>query len=199
MGNALLSIAEISAAITSTLSGALGIGYLILYNAVGVVSIVLQIITYQMRKKQTIVKIGILNDIGWISYFFLQGDLISGTASIIGIMSKILILLREKHPFARSLFWNFFFIAFAGAFASLTFKGWTDIFPIIACMLSILAFFMKKEKHLRFVALGAFCAFMSNSISKGYIVALVADITAFASIIIALIKYSKEDAKKSEN
>ena len=196
MDNLLFSITEVSVAITSTLLDALGIGYLILYNAVGVLSIIIQFLAYQMREKHAIVKLGIVNDVGWFSYFFLQGDLISGTANIIGIMSKILILLREKHPFARSIAWNFFFIGFAGVYSLLTFKVWSDIFPMLACMVIMLAFFMKKEKHLRFMALFAFCFFMSNSISKGYTVALIADITAFASIVIALIKYRRRERDK---
>ena len=136
---------------------------------------------------------GILSDIGWLSYFALQGDFISGTANIIGIMSKIIILLQSKYRWAESKLWNIFFVVFAAVFSVLTFKVWMDIFALIACTLSILAFFMTKENNIRKVALLAYCAFACNSISKLYIVALIADITALISCIIALMRYKNED------
>ena len=153
---------------------------------------------FQMKHKKRIVFVGILSDIGWLSNFSLQGDLISGTANIIGIMSKIIVLLREKHRWAESMLWNVFFVAFACVFAISTYKVWMDLFAVAACTLSILAFFMKKENGIRKVALFSYCAFACNSTSKGYVVALIADITALASCIIALIRYRKTEQETTE-
>lgn len=193
------SIENVSKWIAQSLDGAMGNGYPILYNAIGVVSILLQFLIFQMAHKKRIVFVGILSDIGWLSYFSLQGDLISGAASIIGIMSKIIVLLREKHRWAESMGWNVFFMAFAAVFSMLTFRVWMDVFAVVACTLSILAFFMKDENGIRKVALFAYCAFMCNSISKMYVVALVADITAFASCIIALIRYKNNGKSAGDN
>ena len=136
---------------------------------------------------------GLFSDIGWLTYFALQGDLISGTANIIGIMSKAIILLAAKHKWAESRFWNIFFLIFAGGFSLLTFKVWMDVFAVIACMSSVLAFFMTKENNIRKVALISFCAFACNSVSKLYVVALIADITALISIVISLIRNRKDE------
>lgn len=177
------------------LGNSMGIGYPILFNSVGVISIFLQFAIYQMSSKKRIVSLGIINDIGWLSYFVLQGDFISGTASIIGIMSKCIILLQGKYRWAESKFWNVFFVAFAGGFALLTFKNLVDIFAVVACSLSILAFFMKKENDIRKIALLAYCAFACNSISKHYIVALIADISTLISCISSLFRYKQEQNK----
>ena len=193
VNNLLLSIANISEKMVKTLDGAMGILYPILFNAIGVISIFLQFMIFQMKCKKQIVFVGILSDIGWLSYFALQGDFISGTANIIGIMSKIIILLQSKYRWAESKLWNIFFVAFAAVFSALTFKVWMDIFALMACTLSILAFFMTKENNIRKVALFAYCAFACNSISKLYVVALIADITALISCIIALIRYKNKD------
>ena len=193
VNNLLLSIANISEKMIKTLDGAMGIWYPILFNAIGVISIFLQFMIFQMKCKKQIVFVGILSDIGWLSYFALQGDFISGTANIIGIMSKIIILLQSKYRWAESKLWNIFFVVFAAVFSVLTFKVWMDIFALMACTLSILAFFMTKENNIRKVALFAYCAFACNSISKLYVVALIADITALISCIIALIRYKNKD------
>ena len=194
----LLSMVALSEGIVKTLDGAMGKWYPILFNAIGVISIFLQFMIFQMKHKKRIVFVGILSDIGWLSYFALQGDLISGTANIIGIMSKIIVLLREKHRWAESMLWNVFFVVFACVFAISTYKVWMDLFAVAACTLSILAFFMKKENGIRKVALFSYCAFACNSTSKGYVVALIADITALASCIIALIRYRKTETENAE-
>lgn len=193
----LFSIAVISEKMVKSLDKALGIGYPILFNAIGVISIFLQFMIFQMECRKRIVFVGILSDIGWLSYFALQGDFISGTANIIGIMSKIVIMLQGKYRWAESRLWNVFFVAFAAVFSALTFKEWMDVFALTACTLSILAFFMKKENTIRKIALLAYCAFACNSISKLYIVALIADITALISCIIALMRYKKESERQS--
>ena len=194
----LFSIADVSQRVVSTLDGALGKGYPLLFNAIGVISIFLQFMIFQMKNKKKIVFVGILSDIGWLSYFCLQGDFISSTANIIGIMSKLVITQQGKHHWAESKLWNIFFVVFAAAFSILTFKQWMDIFALMACTLSILAFFMTKENNIRKVALLAYCAFACNSISKLYVVALIADITALISCGLALYRYRNQEVKENK-
>ena len=192
MSSLLLSFADVSEKLINALDSRMGVGYPILFNTIGVISIFLQFMIFQMKRKKQIVFVGITSDIGWLSYFALQGDFISGTANIIGIMSKIIILLQEKYAWAKSMLWNVFFVAFAAVFSVLTFQVWMDVFALAACTLSILAFFMSKENSIRKVALLAYCAFACNSISKLYIVALIADITALISCALALVRYRKD-------
>ena len=199
--NLLFSISEVSEWIVSTLGEKLGNGYPLLYNAIGVVSIFLQIMIFQMRSKKKIVLLGLFSNIGWMSYFSLQGDLISCTSGIIGIVSKIIILLGSKHRWADSKWWSICFLAFAGTYSVLTFKGWLDIFAFVASMLSVSAYFIKKENNMRKVFLFSYCAYICNSISKLYVVALIADVTALISVIVSLIRYrnqTKEDNKENE-
>ena len=193
----LFSIANVSEGMVKAFEDTMGVGYPILYNAIGVISIFLQFMIFQMKCKKRIVFVGILSDIGWLSYFALQGDFISGTANIIGIMSKVVIILQSKYRWAESKLWNIFFVAFAAVFSVLTFKVWMDIFALIACTLSILAFFMEKENNIRKVALFAYCAFACNSISKFYIVALIADITALISCVMGLIRYKNNEVEEN--
>lgn len=189
----LFSIENLSNSIVSALDTSMGIGYPILFNTIGVISIILQFLIFQMKHQRRIVTVGVFSDIGWLLYFVLQGDLISSTANVIGIMSKTIVLLRGKFKWAESRLWNVFFILFALVFSVCTFKSAIDIFAFIACISSVLAFFMEKENNIRKVALVSFCAFVCNSLSKLYFVALIADITALISIISSLIRYRKKE------
>jgi tetratricopeptide (TPR) repeat protein len=79
----LFSMQNLSNRIVSTLDGSMGEWYPILFNVIGVISIVLQFLIFQMKKQRGIVMVGLFSDIGWLLYFVLQGDLISSTANII--------------------------------------------------------------------------------------------------------------------
>lgn len=195
MYNMLFSVSAISDAIVSGLSGTLGEGYPILYNSIGAVAIILQIMIFQMKSKRNIVFVGLFSNIGWLSYFALQGDLISCTSGIIGIVSKIIILLGAKQRWAGSKWWSVGFLAFAATFSIFTFKGWLDIFAFVASMLSVSAYFIKKENTMRKVFLFAYCAYICNSISKMYAISLIADITALISVVVSLIRYGRQEKK----
>lgn len=189
----LFSIENLSNRIVSALDASLGVGYPILFNIIGAISIVLQFLIFQMKHQRRIVTVGMFSDIGWMLYFVLQGDLISSTANVIGIMSKTIVLLRGKFKWAESRLWNVFFVLFALVFSVFTFKSAIDIFAFIACISSVLAFFMEKENNIRKVSLISFCAYVCNSISKLYFVALIADVTALISIVSSLIRYTKKE------
>ena len=196
MYSLLSPIEAFSGWIVSSLSGALGGGYPILYNVIGVISIVLQILIFQMRDRKQIVTVGIMSDIGWLSYFVLQGDLISGTSGLIGIMSKTIALLRDKHAWAKSKLWNVFFLGVAAVFSLCAFKIWKDIFALLACTSAVLAFFMEDENKIRKISLFTYSMFVCNSLSKGYVVAFIADITALISVIVSLIRYGKKSKEE---
>jgi len=170
---------------------------IVLYNAVGVIGIFLQIILFQMRERKTIIFLNIVNNVVWFSYFGLQGDFLSGVSNVIGIISNLIFLCRGKYRWADSNLWLLLFVAVGVTYSLFTYRDWRDIFPMIGCASSMTAFFMIKEENIRKVSLFTYSMFMCNSISKLYIVAMIADVTALTSVIIALIRYRKK--KTGEN
>ena len=75
---------------------------IVLFNGIGVVAIFLQFMMFQMKRRKDIIFVSMGSNVGWFSYFALQGDLISGVANVIGIMSNIIFLFRENHRWANS-------------------------------------------------------------------------------------------------
>lgn len=167
--------------------------YVILFNAIGVIGTILQFLVFQMKTRKRIILVNILSNVSWLLYFFLQGDFLSGLANIIGIISNIIFVLREKHKWADSKLWLILFLTVGGIYALITFKVWKDIFALLASIFSIIAFFMLKEKNIRIISLFTYIMFVGNSISKGYIVALIADITALISVIVALVRFNDKE------
>ena len=78
---------EFSQKMIETLSGGLGVWYPVLYNAIGMISIVIQILIYQMKTRKAIIFVSMANHVGWFSYFALQGDFLSGVSNVVGLVS----------------------------------------------------------------------------------------------------------------
>lgn len=196
MLDTLLGISEISGRLVAALSGTMKGWYPVFYNGIGVLAILLQFLTFQMESRKKILFWATLSKFGWLSYFVFQGDFISGLPNIIAVMSNIVFGYRGKYRWAESRWWLVFFLVFTGASSLLTFQTWKDIFPLGACLLSLVSFFMIDENKLRKLSFITLCVFLCNSTSKGYIVSFIADITGLLSIILAMIRYKKKANEK---
>ena len=56
---------------------------------------------------------------------------------------------------------------------------------------------MTKETLIRKISLFTYIAYMCNSISKFYVVALIADVTTFFSVIIAMYRYREKPEQET--
>ena len=101
---------ELSKIIVQGLSS-LGVWYDILVNFFGVIAIILLVMSFQMKSRIKLLLVFILSQSTWIIYFVLQGDLASGIMCTIAIIMSLIFMQREKHKWANSIFWLFFFVA----------------------------------------------------------------------------------------
>lgn len=176
----------------------LGIWYTIITNFIGVIAIILLALTFQMKSRNKLLLVFIFSQLCWAAYFSLQGDLSSGIMCAISIVMSLIFMQRQKHKWANSILWLFFFIALMLTCSILTFKNdWRNIFPLLGNLLTAISFFMLNEKILRVINIGTYLCWMGNSISKFYIVALISDTLTFISVIVSIIRFNKEQ-KNSE-
>lgn len=193
----LLSMKTLSDNMTSALSGAMGDWYPILYNTIGIISIFLQFMVYQMKDRKRILGLNFVNSIGWMIYFVLQGNFVSGVSCGLGIIRNLVFIFRGKYAWAESRLWLVLFLCISGA-SAFGIVSWIDVFGLIAGLSSTIAFFMKNEKTIRKISLFTFTAYICNSISHGYVIALIADSTSFISVVIALVRYRNKEEKVEE-
>lgn len=197
MANFLFSFAPYSAALVQFLRSNLGIGYTILFNGIGFVAIFLQLMSFQMSNRKLLIAVSIAGNTGWMLYFLLQGDFVSGLGNFVRILQKIVFIFREKHAWAKSKWWLIVFLALSVTFSTLTFKTWRDIFPFTTSILAAVAFFMIDENLIRKISISVYVLSICNSVSKLYWIALIADVTALISIIVALVRYQKHKRPKT--
>jgi hypothetical protein len=193
-----MALKEISDLMVIGLKNSLGIGYDILINGIGVVSIVLLFVCFQMKNRSKILKFNIFAAIGWTTFFLLNGDFTSALMNIIGICRILVFLQRGKHEWAKSKAWLYIFLVISLLGSILTFKIWKDAFSLVAGILGTIGFYVLDEKLLRKINLITFPFWMANNLTKGFYIAFISDSGAFISLILAMFRYKENKENPSD-
>lgn len=182
-----------------TLSNSMGLGYIVLVNAFGVIAIVLKTCEFQLKGRSKNIMFCAMAQSCWVLYFILQADVASGISSLIGTTSCLIFLQREKHKWANSYFWLYFFITIVVVNCIIGFKVWHDVFAIMAAFLGVVAYFVINPKVYRYVALLSCIAWLLNSVIKGYVIASACDIASTISVSVAIFRlyFFKNKTKNS--
>lgn len=175
----------------------LGVWYPILVYGVGIIAIIFSVIAVQFKHKVTIILCSFLGQICWVVYFLLQIDFMSAiscglSAIILAVFSK-----QDKWKWATSPACILFFILLVLGFSLFTFKEWTDVFPLLAGVLVVIANSRKTEKRLRQFSLFWSLSWLMNSIFKFYPVAFVNDLFCTISIVVALVRCREKKADEN--
>ncbi len=177
----------------------LGISYYIIVYAIGILAMVLSVIAFQFKHRVTIVLSSFFGQSSWVAYFLLQGDLTSAIACGLSAIMLAVFSKSDKWKWATHPVSIIFFIVLLSAFSLLSFKGWMDIFPLLAGVFAVIANSRKTENSLRLYSL-LWCLFwLMNSIFKAYPVAFVNDALCTASTIISLIRYRNMSTKSEDD
>ena len=194
-------LAEIGKQIVPYLSSIMGeLNHAVLVNVIGEISILFLVLSFQMKDRIKILVINFIGAFGWTVYFVLMGDLTSALVGVIGLIRTIIFVFRDKHSWAKSPLWLIFFLAISVVFGVSSFSSWKDIFSISAGILSIVSFYCLSERKLRLISVGCYSCWFANSVSKGYVIALISDVLTLVSVVLALIRYEikqKNERKKS--
>ncbi|MBR6737864.1 MAG: YgjV family protein [Clostridia bacterium] len=195
----LLTVADFVSATVQSLKS-LGVWYLVILNAFGVIAIILKVTEFQLKKRSTVILFALLAALCWVMYFLLQGDLTSAFTCFIGVIQGLIFLQREKYKWASSVLWLYFFVIIQIVSGVLCFKEWHDIFAISAGVLNAFAYFVISRKKYRVLGFACLFAWVLNSTFKFYPLAFVNDLFECISALIAIIRFDIiPSIKKSKN
>ena len=200
MNNLLFSFASLGKTVYDGLINSLGIIWFnVLINFIGSVAILVKVIETQNKKRTRIVLFAVLNYFLWITYFVLNGNFTAAVVNGISFIQLLIFLQRGKYKWADSYFWLVFFILAQVVAGFFTWAGPYSLFSITAGILSTVAYFVMDEKIYRYFFLALITLWIFNGIVYGYVIALIHDIFAFVSILIAIIRYNfKKTAPSKE-
>ncbi len=189
MENILFSLSAISDTMIKSLSNSLGLWYILLFNAFGVIAIIIKACEFQLKTRNKILIFATSASACWIIYFFLQGDFTSALTSIVGVVQGLIFMQRGKHKWARSIFWLGLFLIIQVIVFITSFKVWHDMFSVSAGIFGTIAYFVMSEKKYRYIVLCSLICWVLNSAIKMYPIALMCDVTSTVSVIIAIIRF----------
>lgn len=192
---------NLSNTIVNSLS-TLGVWYLILVNAFGVLAIVCKVVEFQCKSRKIIFTLATLSFACWIMYFALQGDFVSALINFICFIEVLLFMKRESWKWVNGIWLMFVFLALQIGLGIITFKYWHDIFAILGGALMTIAYFVMSKKTYRIISAGSQLLWVANSVSKLYVVALINDVFATISVFVSIIRFyvlKKPDGEEREN
>lgn len=201
INNLLFSIVEISNKLVLALSSYLGIWYTIILNAFGVIAILLKVSEFQLKSRKFIFLFASLSALCWVMYFLVQGDFVSMFINLICMINIIIFLQRDKYKWANSKWLLYIFIALQLTLGIISFKYWHDIFAIVGGVLTTLSYFVLNKKTYRIINVFNMSCWVSNSISKMYLLALINDSFALVSVIVSIFRFYvfKQDNDSKKN
>ena len=171
------------------LAEAMGFSYYILVYAIGILAMFFSVIAFQFKKRVTIVVFNCLGQVSWVLHFVLQADMTSAISCGLSAIMLAVFSKKDKWKWATSRVTVILFAVLISGFSLLTFKVWSDIFPLLAGVFAVIANSRATEKRLRQFSLAWTSSWLLNSTFKMYPVAFANDFLCPASTVIALIRY----------
>lgn len=170
---------------------------LIFSQIIGLLAVVTFLMSYQQKRRKSIIIWNVTSRVLYIIQYLLLGAYSGAVLDVLGVVSSV--IAEKKHTtFIKKHLKAFIIgintiILLAGLGIAIINRNFLDVFPIIGVLLHTGAFWISKEKIIRWVSLlGSPFWLVYNLLNKAYGSAI-GDILTIASIIIAIIKYRKEN------
>ena len=169
-------------------------------QAVGFVAIIFFFLSYQLKKRKSIILCNLTSRVLYILQYLLLGAFSGAVLDVLGAIVSVVAERSDrgwikKHKRLFFLLTNFIIIGAGLALAAVS-RNPIDLFPIVGVTFHTAAFWLKDEQTIRRVSLvGSPFWLAYNLLSRAYSSAF-GDAITIGSLVIALIRYRK---KKTED
>lgn len=159
-------------------------------NIVGITAVVLYVLSYQMKNRQGIILCNAASRVLYVVQYMLLGAFEGALLDVVAFFVSLLCCLRyskfiKRHIVLTVIFTNIGIIGIG----MLTYKNIFSLLPIFGVLFETLAFWLKKERNIRFVSLiGAPLWLAYNLMNMAYGSA-VGNLIAMVSITVAIVRY----------
>lgn len=120
-------------------------------QGIGVVALVANLSVFQTNKRKNMILLGLCGCLLWAGHFFLLGALTGAALNTVAAV-RFYVYYRTK-PSKRNIWIMWFFIGVTILATALTWQGWISLLPFIGTASGVIAFWQKKTKYIRRLAL----------------------------------------------
>ena len=174
----------------------------IIPQIVGIVAVILFVLSYQLKKRKSIIICNVISRCLYILQYILLGAFSGAILDVLGVVASVIAEKKDK-PFIKKHLKAIIIsvdavMIIAGVVICIINKNPLDLLPIAGVLLHTSAFWISDERKIRLVSLtGSPFWFVYNFTSKAYGSAA-GDLFTMVSIIIAMIKYRKNKPQKND-
>jgi len=167
----------------------------IIAQIIGVFGLVCSLLSFQMKKRKWIMAFQMTASLSFSAQLFLLGAITGGCVDMISFI-RTMIFSQNGKKWASSPIWLYVFIAIMIGTGLLTWQNAWDILPIAGSILSTIALWMKREKHIRLISLAVGPCWLVYNLVKGAWSGALNEVLAMTSIVIGLLR--NDTGKKNQ-
>ena len=169
-------------------------------NAIGIAAVIFFVLSYQQKTRQRIVACNVISRVLYVLQYILLGAFEGAVLDVLGVVASIAAQQKDR-PFLQRhrkiiLVMINAAIMIGGLFV---YENVFSLLPIFGVLLHTGAFWLTNENKIRWLSLaGSPFWLVYNLISRAYGSA-VGDAMTIGSILVALVRYRKQDNRAENN
>ena len=169
---------------------------LILSQIIGLAAVGLYLLSYQLKKRKSIVWVTCISNALYVLQYVLLGAFSGAVMDFMSTVSSFLAAKKNDEPFVRHAKWlaasNMAVIAVVGLVSAYLQHDWLELLPIAGALFQTGGLWFENEQTIRKLGLcSAPFWLVYNYISQAYGAAL-GSVIAIVSIVVAMVRYRKK-------
>lgn len=164
---------------------------------IGIFGLICSLLSFQMKNRKWIMAFQMTASLSFSTQLFMLGAVTGGCVDMISFI-RTMIFSQNSKKWASSPVWLYVFIVIMILTGILTWQNAWDILPIAGSILSTVALWMKREKHIRLISLTVGPCWLVYNLVKGAWSGALNEVLAMTSIMIGLIRNDREKKNKTE-
>ena len=167
----------------------------IFIQMIGFGAMAMNVLSFQARRRTNILLMQFTGALLWMTQFLLLGGLTGALMNVFAMIRNLTYSVSHKHKWLSSRPVLFVFLAVCVGFGiySYSLEGWRSLFPSVAMIIATVAFSLKKEYPIRILSLFIGPLWLVYDVISFSIAGTLSEILSIASIVIALIKFDKDN------
>ena len=159
-----------------------------LAQAIGCLALILSLISFQMKTRSRILFFQMLASLSCATSLIMLGGIAGGLLDVVAFSRTLIFSLGDKYAWARNKLWLPFYFVLIIAVGVITWERGSivTLFAILGTLLSTVALYMKREKHMRIISLFVGPCWIAYNLIYASCFGILNEIIAMTSIAVAL-------------
>ena len=172
--------------------------YDLFVQGVGFVSLVLALVSVQMKKRSHLMIFQMLASLLFSLQLLLLGAVTGACVDFISFIRTLIFSQRENKKWAQSPLWLYGFLLAMVVAGALTWDNIYSLLAILGSCLSTVALWMKDTKKIRLISLFVGPCWIVYNLIHGSIAGVLNEILAMGSIVIGMLRLDRNTGEKKE-